>query len=97
MDGRPLNELASAFPASRPTISTIVDTLEKKGLVNRIPNPADRRSLLVKLTAAGKALQDSTPSLEQIFRGCCAGLTQDDYHLLGRLLLKLNDSLAKEG
>ena len=97
IDGRPLNELASAFPASRPTISTIVDTLEKKDLVNRIPNPVDRRSLLVKLTATGKALQVSTPSLEHIFKDCCASLTQADYRLLGQLLQKLNDSLTQDG
>jgi DNA-binding MarR family transcriptional regulator len=95
-DERPLNELATIFCASRPTITSIVDTLENKALVSRIPNPADRRSLLVKLTIDGKALQDSTPTLDHIFRGCCTGLTQDDFRLLGQLLHKLNHSLSLE-
>lgn len=92
-DARPLNELATAFSASRPTITTIVDTLENKGLVSRIPNPVDRRSLLVKLSEEGKALQASTPTLDHIFKGCCAGLSQDEYRQLGQLLFKLNESL----
>lgn len=95
-DARPLNELASAFYASRPTITTIVDTLESKALVSRTPNPEDRRSLLVQLTAEGKALQDSTPTLEHIFRECCTGFTQEEYRLLGQLLQKLNDSIESE-
>ena len=92
-DGRPLNELATAFSASRPTITTIVDTLENKGLVSRTPNPADRRSLLVKLTPEGSALQASTPTLDHIFMGCCSGLSPAEFRQLGRLLSKLNRSL----
>jgi DNA-binding MarR family transcriptional regulator len=72
----------------------IVDTLERKGLVTREPNPDDRRSLLVKLTGEGWSLKDSTPTLEGIFRGCCVGLEPDEIQQLSQLLRKLNESLA---
>jgi len=71
----------------------IVDTLEGKGLVSREPNPDDRRSLLVKLTAKGTALQKSTPTLDRIFGRCCVGLEADEIQQLSRLLKKLNDVL----
>jgi len=42
------HELASVCCCSRSTITGIVDTLEKKGLVVRELNPEDRRSFLSK-------------------------------------------------
>ena len=57
-DGRQLNELASACCCSPSTITGVVDTLEKKGLVTRELNPNDRRSLLVKLSEQGELSVD---------------------------------------
>jgi len=92
--GRPLKELAAAAHCSPATMTGIVDTLEGKGLVTREPNPADRRSLLVELTKQGRALRDSTPTLDRIFRSCCVGLEPDEVRQLSRLLKKLNESLG---
>ena len=92
-DGRPLKELASACFYTRPTITGVVDTLEKKGMVTREPNPDDRRSLLVKLTDKGRLLIQSTPTLENTFKHCCCGLEPDEFEQLGRLLRKLDASL----
>jgi DNA-binding MarR family transcriptional regulator len=93
-DGRPFKEMAAAAHSSRASMTGIVDTLERKGLVTREPNPDDRRSLLVKLTEKGWSLQDSTPTLEGIFGSCCAGLEPVEIQQLSRLLRKLNDSLS---
>ena len=95
-DGRPFKELAAATHCSRATMTGIIDTLEKKELVTREPNPADRRSLLVRLTVQGQSLQYSTPSLDRIFRSCCVGLRPDEARQLSRLLKKLDDSLTIE-
>ena len=93
-DGRPFKELAAAVQCTRATMTGIVDTLEKKGLVTRAPNLDDRRSLLVTLTKQGKSFQRSTPPLDRIFTSCCDGLTPNEARQLSRLLQKLNDSLA---
>jgi DNA-binding MarR family transcriptional regulator len=93
-DGRPFKEMAAAAHSSRATMTGIVDNLERKDLVTREPNPDDRRSLLVKLTEKGWSLQDSTPTLEGIFRSCCVGLEPVEIQQLSRLLRKLNDSLS---
>jgi DNA-binding MarR family transcriptional regulator len=93
-DGRTFKELADAVACSPATMTGIVDTLEGKDLVAREPNPLDRRSLLVRLTPAGRDLQEATPGLGGIFARCCDGLAGDEARELSRLLKKLNDSLG---
>jgi DNA-binding MarR family transcriptional regulator len=92
-DGRQFHELASVCCCSPSTITGVVDTLEKKGLVTRQANPQDRRSLLVRLTDAGRAMELATPGLEMIFEGCCSGLARDELGQLGELLRRLNDTI----
>mgnify|MGYP001140572733 CR=1 FL=1 len=92
-DGRPLKELASICRCSRATITGVVDTLEKKGLVSRQPNPQDRRSLLARLSKKGAAMKGSAPGVERLFGSCCHGLTAGEFRQLGILLKKLNASL----
>lgn len=93
-DGRQFNELAAACCCSPSTITGIVDTMEKNGLVARVPNPNDRRSLLVELTERGRALENATPSLEKIFENCCGGMQPDELRRLADLLRKLNDTIS---
>lgn len=52
----PVTELAKASLLTSGAMTTRVDQLEKKGLVCREPDPADRRSVLIRLTKAGRAL-----------------------------------------
>lgn len=92
-DGQPLKDLAQMNGCTPPTMTGIVDTLEKNGLVTRQPNPADRRSLLVTLTEKGIALEGRTPNLDRIYAGCCVGLSAEDFRQLGALLEKLHRSL----
>jgi DNA-binding MarR family transcriptional regulator len=92
-DGQPFKDLADANGCTRPTMTGIVDTLEKNGLVSRQPNPDDRRSLLVTLTKKGKDLEDSMPDLDRIYASCCTGLSVEEYQQLGLLLGKLDSTL----
>jgi DNA-binding MarR family transcriptional regulator len=50
-----LRDLAEALVTDRPYTSLVVDDLANRGLVERTPNPADRRSKLVTLTKEGEA------------------------------------------
>lgn len=47
----------------RSTITVMLQRLEKKGLVTRLPDPADKRQKLVALTPAGK---DLVPKLKEV-------------------------------
>jgi DNA-binding MarR family transcriptional regulator len=92
-DERPFKEFAEFLLCSRATITGIIDTLERKGLVERKPNPEDRRSLLATLTDKGRALQQETPSLENIYNTCCNVLSPIEMQQLSFLLNKLNNSM----
>jgi DNA-binding MarR family transcriptional regulator len=89
----PLKDLAQACNCTRATITGLVDTLEAKELVQRQPNPVDRRSLLATLTPEGQALQDQTAALEKVYASCCQGLSTQEFRHLSILLGKLNESL----
>lgn len=51
-----LNNLADFLGISRPAVSQLVEKLERSGLVERIPNPNDKRGKLLELTEKGKEL-----------------------------------------
>jgi DNA-binding MarR family transcriptional regulator len=95
-DERPFKDFADALLCTRPTITGIIDSLERKGLVWRKPNPNDRRSLLATLTDEGRELQHNTPSLDGVYDKCCSGLAPLEFQQLGWLLGKLNESLVFE-
>jgi DNA-binding MarR family transcriptional regulator len=50
-----LRALAERLAADAPYVTLMVDDLEERGLVQRMPHPEDRRAKLVELTAAGRA------------------------------------------
>lgn len=49
-----MSDLGSAAVLSREQISRVVSELERAGLVERVPNPDDRRSSFAALTKAGR-------------------------------------------
>jgi DNA-binding MarR family transcriptional regulator len=50
----PIGDLHRSFGHRRSTLTSVVDRLEARGLVERAPNPRDRRSSLVALTSDGR-------------------------------------------
>ena len=56
-----LGSLGERLSMSPGALTALVDRLEKKGYVERLPNPKDRRSALVRETEAG--LKDSLKHL----------------------------------
>jgi DNA-binding MarR family transcriptional regulator len=72
------------------TMTNRIDRLAEGGLVRRLPDPQDKRGVLVKLTDRGKAVADSalTDLLEQE-RGLLTGLDASERGLLAALLRML--------
>jgi DNA-binding MarR family transcriptional regulator len=48
------SEIAAIERVKRPTITRTLGCLEREGLIDRAPDPADRRSALVSVNAAGR-------------------------------------------
>jgi DNA-binding MarR family transcriptional regulator len=60
--GRPartVRELVAATGQRPSTLTGVLDRLERRGLVERRPNPADRRSIAIHLTTEGHAAADA--------------------------------------
>jgi DNA-binding MarR family transcriptional regulator len=60
-----LKKLSSTVSLSPPTITAILDRVERAGLVTRQRCPTDRRAVLAELTPAGRAAVDGAPELLQ--------------------------------
>ena len=63
-----LGRLGERLSMSPGAVTALVDRLERKGYVERIPNPKDRRSALVRETEAGLAdsLEYLWPYIEEM-------------------------------
>ncbi len=64
-------DLAANFAIGIGATSKVIDRLENEGWVRRIPNPADRRSSLIALTARGSQLVNEA---ERTFTDCVTDL-----------------------
>ncbi|HTU84551.1 MAG TPA: MarR family transcriptional regulator [Solirubrobacteraceae bacterium] len=51
---RRITELAADEHVTQPAITLLVNRLAERGWVERVPDPTDRRAVLVSLTAAGE-------------------------------------------
>jgi len=56
-DGLPQFELSRRIGIETASSTAVIDQLERRGLIRRRRDPADRRRINVTLTAAGRALQ----------------------------------------
>jgi DNA-binding MarR family transcriptional regulator len=92
-DQIPFKELAARCFCTRPTVTGIVDSLEKKGLVKRTNNVLDRRSLLVELTPEGHKLELKAPKLDKMFSKRYSSMNSDDLAKLEELLKKFLQEL----
>jgi DNA-binding MarR family transcriptional regulator len=88
-----LTQLAERLSCVKSNITQLVDRLEADGLVERKPDPNDRRTRLAALTAAGrKASQDGLRVLRDAERKVLGKLTATEAQQLGSLLSKLGNT-----
>ena len=96
--GLTLTELSNRMMVSNGNLTGLVDRLVGNNLVERLPDPDDRRSTRVALTALGKKRFDAmTPAHESWIHGMLEGLDKDDIGHLHLLLGKLKISASPRG
>ncbi len=86
----PQARLCEKLLVSGSNLTTVMDNLERDGLVRRAPNPDDRRAHLVRLSEKGRALVASAfPAHAVRIAALFGALTSAEQRELGRLCRKL--------
>ncbi len=84
---RPIGELADELLMKRSTISGMVDRLVQRGLIERSDHPADRRVVLLMLTADGEqTLEQATADAAAFLEAVLQSMTDGEVRDLTRLL-----------
>lgn len=91
--GEPLEPsvIAQRLLITTGSVTSLLDNLEKRDLIRRLPHPQDRRKLLVDITPAAQAIVDELlPSLHARERDVMsAALSKSEQRELLRLIAKL--------
>jgi DNA-binding MarR family transcriptional regulator len=95
--GRPCppNYISERLIVSRATVTGLLDTLAKRGLVRREPHPTDRRMVLVYLTKAGSRMADMVRrTVHRAEAEWMSSLSEQERARLIELLGKLQSHMA---
>jgi DNA-binding MarR family transcriptional regulator len=92
----PTNALAEALNLDASTITRQVTALVAGGLVERVPNPGDRRSSDLAITEPGlNVMEDVERERQRVLRDMFGDWTERERRQLGLSLTKLNLSLVE--
>jgi DNA-binding MarR family transcriptional regulator len=96
--GRPMTptEISARLMVTTASITSLIDTLERRGLVARSADADDRRRQFVQLTDAGKETVDEfLPKIVALQTAMTAKLTEADREQLERLLDIVADTITE--
>ena len=86
-DGTPQRDLAEALLLSAPTVTRMLQRMERRGLVERATDERDQRVAVVRLTAEGRALGAHVErAMGEYLERSVARLPESDRRELARLL-----------
>ena len=89
-------QLSDMMLVNRANITTLIDRMEKAGLVVRTSDSADRRTNIIKLTAKGKAIYTKTePYYDEQIKKMMTGLNQAEQKKLIATLEKVRADLKE--
>ena len=103
-EGAAPSQIADDLLILRQSMTNILDTLEKRKLVERIADPTDRRRLIVKLLPEGETLSvemvNEEDAYSQRIRAYMGQEDMDEFHRLERKIYEskvaaLNDVLSE--
>ena len=97
-DGISLRELADKTGLAPTTLTSMVDRMEKAGLVYRMPDKNDRRKTLLALTAKAKNLEQDykavSDKMSEIFY---KGFSDEEIRTCEAMLARILDNMKKLG
>lgn len=95
-EGGRQTDLAAVMDVTPVTLGRMIDQLEKRGLVRRTPDPADRRALRVLLTAKAAApIARMRDLVDESRQRAMRGLSQADENRFWELLGQIRGNLLE--
>ncbi|MFH1062292.1 MAG: MarR family transcriptional regulator [Candidatus Omnitrophota bacterium] len=86
-------EISERMVSSRGNVTGLIDKLEKKGYVRRLPVEGDRRVYHVQLTAQGmRKLEEVEPEYLKVIEKNMMCVSDDESRSLNQLLVKIRKS-----
>jgi MarR family transcriptional regulator for hemolysin len=86
--------LADRLSIGRAAIGSVVDQLQKRGLVERQPNPADRRVWLVAVTPASRELATEVARIDEVLRADLRrGIGREERQALAWVMTRLQQNV----
>jgi DNA-binding MarR family transcriptional regulator len=93
-DGLSQQELCNRSFRDKPSITRLVDNLEKQSLVKRVSSRSDRRMNMIHLTDTGRDLQDLTMAVaDQTLIEALDGVSSREIELCKGVLQRVYDNL----
>ncbi len=94
-DGVSQQDLANKTYRDKPSMTRLVDNLERTGLVTRKASPDDRRINRIFLTEDAKALRDKTMALaNQTLLDGLEGVSAEDIEVTRKVLTQVYENLS---
>ncbi|PKL48664.1 MAG: MarR family transcriptional regulator [Planctomycetes bacterium HGW-Planctomycetes-1] len=89
-------QLSEMMLVNRANITTLIDRMEKAGLVVRVSDSADRRTNIVKMTAKGKKMfEKAEPLYAKLVGRTMFGFNQSELKKLMAVLEKIRENINK--
>lgn len=95
--GEPLSptEIARRLIVTTASVTSLLDTLERRGLVERRADPADRRRLLVAITPPARDLvRRYVPEIVALQAAVMSGIGEEDRQQLIAVLTRIREAIA---
>jgi Transcriptional regulators len=86
--------LAEISGKDQPTLTRILDILERKNFIKRHPSKEDRRSFAIHITEEGLTLSKKVaPFLEEIFKDMLNGISDEKLKIYQEVLLQIDENI----
>jgi DNA-binding MarR family transcriptional regulator len=96
-DGLKMIDLGRRAGLEPSTMTGLLDRMERDGLVERRPDPADRRVLKIFLTATGESIRETVIKIvDSTLAGLLSGVDADEIDTLKGLLRKVLVNVREE-
>ncbi|MFC1416325.1 MarR family winged helix-turn-helix transcriptional regulator [Streptacidiphilus cavernicola] len=93
-----MRDLGEMLGIAARTTTSVVDGLERDGLVERVRHPVDRRAFLVALTESGRARHLDAEAVDRdALAVATGGLDADDRARLRELLALIRETIDAQG